>query len=509
MTTPTVTNGTETAPGRAAAIDPSPEGATGAASRARWWILIVACLAQLMVVLDATIVNIALPTAEADVGFSTDNRQWIVTGYALAFGSLLLVGGRLGDLLGRKATFLVGLVGFAAASAVGGAAASFEVLVAARAGQGVFAALLAPAALSLVTTTFTNPHERGRAFAIYGAIAGGGGAVGLILGGALTEYLSWRWCLYVNVPIAVIALIGALLLLPRSSRDTSASLDVPGSILSIAGLVGVVYGLANAETDGWTSPSTYGFILAGAALLAVFAYVETRVPNPLLPLTVLTDRNRGGSFLALALSGAGMFGVFLFLTYYLSTVLGYDPLPTGLAFLPMIGGIMVAAQVAPNVVERIGVKVPVTAGFLIAAAGMLLLTQLGLDSSYTTGVLPGLVVVGVGIGLIMAPSMSAATDRVDREHAGVASAAVNTVQQIGGSIGTAILSAVAASAAEDYLTGKNPADPTVLAQAGLGSYHSAFLASAILFAGGAVISVLLLRHGALVRDPDAAPVMAH
>ncbi|GLY30812.1 MFS transporter [Kineosporia sp. NBRC 101731] len=476
----------------------------------RWWILAVACLAQLMVVLDATIVNIALPTAQQDIGFSNDSRQWVVTGYALAFGSLLLVGGRLGDLVGRKTTFMVGLVGFAGASALGGTATTFGLLVGARAGQGVFGALLAPAALSLLTTTFTDPHERGRAFAVFGALSGAGGAIGLILGGALTEYLSWRWCLYVNLPIAVIALAGGFLLLPRQPRDEDAAgLDIAGSVLSVAGLVSLVYGLASAETDGWTSGKTLGFIVAGLVLLVVFAWSQTRVASPLLPLAVLLDRNRGGSFLSVAFVGAGMFGVFLFLTYYLTTILGYEPLPTGLAFLPMIGGIMFSAQTSPALVERIGVKVPVTAGFLIAAVGMVWFSRLALDSSYAGHVLPGLIVVGLGIGLIIAPAMSAATDRVDPDHAGVASAAVNTFQQIGGSIGTAVFSAVAASAANEYLVGKNPADAAVVAGSYLESYTTAFLWAAFVFAAGAVISGVLLRHGALVRDPDAAPVMAH
>jgi EmrB/QacA subfamily drug resistance transporter len=504
--------GLQVAEPAADAVIPAPRGADRPVdhSSARWWILAVACLAQLMVVLDATIVNIALPTAQADIGFSNDNRQWIVTGYALAFGSLLLVGGRLGDLIGRKTTFLVGLVGFAGASAIGGTATSFELLVSARAGQGVFGALLAPAALSLLTTTFTNPHERGRAFAIFGALSGAGGAVGLILGGALTEYLSWRWCLYVNLPIAVVAIVGGYLLLPRQARDQDAhGLDIPGSVLSVFGLVSLVYGLGKAESDGWTSGVTLGFIGAGLILLALFTWVETRVAGPLLPLGVLLDRNRGGSYLSIGFVGAGMFGVFLFLTYYLSTVLGFKPLPTGLAFLPMIVGIVISAQIAPNIVERIGVKVPVTAGFVIAAAGMFWFTRLQVDSTYVVHVLPGLIVVGLGLGQVMAPAMSAATDRVDPEHAGVASAGVNTFQQIGGSIGTAVFSAIAASAASSYLAGKNAADPIVQAHAALDSYTSAFLWSGVVFAIGAVISVVLLRHGALVRDPDAPPTMAH
>jgi EmrB/QacA subfamily drug resistance transporter len=475
----------------------------------RWGILIVACLAQLMVVLDATIVNIALPTAQQDLGFSDGSRQWIVTAYALAFGSLLLLGGRLGDLLGRRIMFLTGLVGFAAASALGGAAGSFELLVSARAAQGVFAAMLAPAALSLVTTTFTDAAERARAFGVYGAIAGSGGAIGLLLGGTLTEFLSWRWCLYVNVPIAILALVGGFLWLQRGGGDRTASVDLPGAVLSVSGLVAVVYGLAHAETDGWGSAATLGFIALGVVLLALFVQVERRVRDPLLPLRVLADRNRAASFFAVGISGAGMFAMFLFLTYYLSTILGFSPLSTGLGFLPMSLALMLSAQFATPLVNRIGAKVPVTVGFAAAAVGMLLFTRLEVDSSYARDVLPGLIVVGLGLGFVMSPSMSGATDRVDPEHAGVASAAVNTFQQIGGSIGTAVFSALSASAAESYLSGRDPRDPLTQAQAALESYTAVFWAGVGVYALGAVICGFLLRHGAMAGDRDAPSVPAH
>ncbi|HEV7871268.1 MAG TPA: DHA2 family efflux MFS transporter permease subunit [Modestobacter sp.] len=489
----------------------APPASVSTSHARRWLILAVVALAQLVVVLDATIVNIALPTAQADLGFGNDDRQWIVTGYALAFGSLLLLGGRLADLFGRKPLFLVGLIGFAAASAVGGAAEGFGLLVTARAAQGVFGALLAPAALSLLTVTFTDGRERGRAFAIFGAISGGGGAIGLILGGALTEYLSWRWCLYVNVPIAAVAVVGALLFLPRTEPREKGGprLDVPGTVLSVAGLVSLVYGLGTAETDGWTSATTLGFVAAGAVLLTAFVLVELRTAHPLLPMRVVTDRVRGGAYLAVALIGGGMFGVFLFLTYFMSTVLGFDPLPTGVAFLPMIVGLMISAQLAPSLVNRIGLKVPVTAGFLIGGAGMLVFVSLGVDSGYWTHVFPGLVIVGLGLGLAIAPAFAAATLGVGREDAGVASAAVNTFQQIGGSIATAVLSALAAAAATDALVGVDPSDPAALLAASVTSYTTVFAWSAGIFAVGAVLCGLLLPHGAIEQDPEAAPVIAH
>lgn len=317
--------------------------------RHRWWILAVIGVAQLMVVLDATIVNIALPSAQKDLGFSDGDRQWVVTAYALAFGSLLLLGGRIGDLFGRKMTFLVGLVGFAGASALGGAATSFEMLIVARAGQGVFGALLAPAALALLTTTFTNPKERAKAFGVYGAIAGAGGAIGLLLGGLLTEYADWRWTLYVNLVFAAVAFVGGILLLQRTTRDKSATLDIPGAFLVGGGLFSLVYGFSNAESHDWSSVQTWGWLLAGAVLLAAFTWWQTRSTHPLLPLKVLLDRNRGASFISVLISGAGMFGVFLFLTYYLQQSLGYTPVETGLAFLPMTATLMIGATLATSV----------------------------------------------------------------------------------------------------------------------------------------------------------------
>jgi EmrB/QacA subfamily drug resistance transporter len=481
----------------------------GAQRDRRWWILAILGIAQLMVVLDATIVNIALPSAQKALHFSDSDRQWVITGYALAFGSLLLLGGRIGDLFGRKRTLVAGLIGFAAASAIGGAAQSFDVLVAARALQGAFGALLAPAALSLLSTTFSDPGERGRAFGIYGAIAVGGGAVGLLLGGVLTEYLSWRWSLYVNLAFAIPAAMAALGLLRNQIPAGRARIDLPGTLTASGGLFALVYGFSQAESHGWGAATTLGFLAAGVALLAAFAVIQRRVAHPLLPLRVVLDRNRGGSYLAVGTVGAGMFGVFLFLTYYLQQTLGFSPIETGFAFLPMIGAVMAVATTASTaLLPRTGPRPLMTLGMVLAAAGMVLFTQLGIDSTYAAHVLPGLIVAGVGLGLVMAPAMNTATLGVAPADAGVASATVNTMQQVGGSLGTALLSTLSASAASSYLAG-NPPSPDLAARAAVHGYTTAFWWGAAIFAIGAVVSALLLRRGASQPQPTAEPVLAH
>jgi EmrB/QacA subfamily drug resistance transporter len=471
----------------------------------RWWILAILGLAQLMVVLDTTIVNIALPSAQHALGFSDDARQWIVTGYALAFGSLLLLGGRIGDLFGRKRTLIAGLLGFAVVSAVGGLAPSFGVLVAARALQGAFGALLAPSALGLLTTTFTDPAERGKAFGIYGAIAGGGGALGLLLGGILTEYLTWRWSLYVNLVFAIPAVIGAVVLLGNEARTARAAIDLPGTLTASGGVFALVFGFSKAETLGWSNAVTIGFLAAGVVLLAAFVAIERRVARPLLPLRVVADRNRGGAYLAAGLASIGMFGVFLFLTYYLQQTLGFSPVQTGFAFLPMVGAVMIAATSSTaKLLPRVGPRPLIPTGMALSALGMVLLTGIGVDSSYASGVLPALLVMGVGFGLIMAPAMNTATLGVEPGDAGVASAMVNTAQQVGGSIGTALLSSIAASAATSFVaSGGAPA------LAAVHSYTTAFGWAAGIFAASALITGLLLRSGAPAAAPEGAPAFAH
>ena len=498
-----------TAPARAA----EPVGPGG-----RWVALVFIALAQLMVVLDATIVNIALPTAQRALDFSNDDRQWVVTSYALAFGSLLLLGGRLSDFFGRRRMFVIGVTGFALASALGGAAQDFTMLLIARALQGVFAAALAPAALSLLAVTFTEPRERAKAFSIFGAIAGGGGAVGLLAGGLLTEYASWRWCLYVNIVIGAVALVGAAVVLRSGPPATRPRLDLPGALTAVLGVVGIVYGLANSESHGWGSALTWAPLAAGVVVLALFFLVESRVAHPLLPLRVVRDRNRGGAYLTIGIVGIGLFGVFLFLTYYLTTTLGYSPVRTGAAFLPMMGAIIVSATlVGTFLVARVGPRPLVPVGALLGAAGMWWFTRLELDSSYATGVLPALLVIGVGLGLTFAPVQNAAVTGVDPQDVGVASAMINTVQQVGGAIGTAVLSYVAATAATGYVTdnvGAGGVTARLTALGTLDGYRTVFWWSSGVFLLGAIAAALLFRSGPLqgaakslpAPDEDAAAV---
>lgn len=475
----------------------------------RWWTLSVVALAQLMVVLDSTVVNIALPSAQADLGFSNGDRQWIVTAYSLAFGSLLLLGGRLSDLIGRKRTFIIGLIGFAVASAIGGAAGTFGILVGARALQGAFGALLAPTALAVLTTTFTIPKERARAFGVFGAIAGAGGAIGLLLGGYLTEYFDWRWNLYINVFIAIIAVVGAAIFVGNAKRTgPRPQLDIPGTLLVSGALFGLVYGFSNAETDGWDSPLTWGMLTAAGLLLIAFVLWQRRATHPLLPLSIVLDRNRGAAYLSVLIAGAGMFGIFLFVTYYLQTSQHFTPIQTGLSFLPMIGMLVLAAQLSTNLfVPRFGPKIMVPFGMSLAAIGMVYLTHLDLGSTYAADILPPLMILGFGMGSIMPASIQTATLGVDGHFAGVASAMVNTSQQVGGSIGTALLNTLAATAATDYVASHLPATAAVAADAAVHSYATAYWWGAGLFAFGAVLAALLFRrlgHGISLANPHAA-----
>ncbi|WP_062289744.1 MFS transporter [Demequina phytophila] len=474
----------------------------------RWWGLAAIGLAQLMVVLDMTIVNIAMPTAQADLGISDADRQWIITAYTLAFGGLLLLGGRLGDVVGRKRMLIIGLVGFAAASALGGVSQNFEMLISARALQGVFAAALAPAALSMLNVTFTEARERARALGIYGAIAGGGAAIGLILGGALTQYLDWRWTMMVNVPIAVVAVIGASMFLhDRGIRAAHARLDIPGAILATAGLLAIVYGLSEAEQDGWTSTLVLSMLAIGVALLAVFVLVERRTPHALLPLHLLRERNRVGALAAVGLSQVGMFGVFLFLTYYLQGIQGYSPMKTGIAFLPMVAGMMTGSVViSARLLPRVGPRRLMVPGLTLAALALAFLTQMQVDSGYWLHVLPGLLFLGLGMGMTFMPSMATATGGVRGTDAGVVSATLNTTQQVGGSIGIALLNTVAATATTNWITSNGADTPAAMAEATVHGFSTAMWVSVGAVVLAAITAAILVNARPGVGGAHGAPV---
>jgi EmrB/QacA subfamily drug resistance transporter len=433
----------------------------------------------------------------------------MVTAYTLAFGALLLLGGRIADYNGRKRTFIIGLIGFAGASALGGLAPNQELLFAARALQGAFAALMAPSALSIVTVTFTEPKERAQAFGVFGALAGGGAAIGLIVGGVLTEYASWRWCLGVNVPVALIVAVAAVPLVHESRAHGDTRYDVPGVLLSTTGLFSLVYGFTeaaratnpndptSAAVKGWGDPSTVTFLVLAVVLLVAFVLWERRASNPLLPLRVVLDRNRGGSFLVFLLVGAGLFAMFLFLTYYFQVNLGYTPLKAGFAFLPFSLGIILAAGGVAQLLPRVGPRALMVPGLSMAVVGMLLLTRIDQDSSYWALVFPAMVLMSVGLAGVFIPAASTSLVGVGSHDAGVASAVLNTSQQIGGSLGTALLNTLFAGAVTAYFTANPPSSPEqarqVLPLAFIDGYHVAFYWGAGLFGVALVVAATLIN----------------
>ena len=464
----------------------------------RWLALAVIMLAQLMVVLDATVVNVALPHAQAALDISNADRQWIVTAYTLAFGGLLLLGGRIADYFGRKRTFMIGLIGFAAASALGGAAVNERMLFGARALQGAFGALLAPAALSLLTVTFTEAKERAKAFGVFGAISGGGAAIGLISGGVLTQYASWRWCLLVNVPIAAIALLAAIPIVHESKAQGNTRYDIPGAVLATLGLVALVYGFTEAakphgtSTNGWAAPVTISMLVSALALLAAFLWWESRTNNPLLPLRVITDRNRATSYLVSILVGAGLLGMFLFMTFYLQQTQHYSPLKTGIAYLPFSGGLILAAGIAAQFLPRVGPRILMTIGGVLATAAMVWLTQLDANSSYVTAILPAFVAMSIGMGLLFVPLGATALSGVGNHDAGVASAMVNTTQQVGGSLGTALLNTIFTTTVASFAV-THGTSPAARVGGAIHGYNVAFTASAMLFAVAGLLAALFIR----------------
>ncbi|MCF8572272.1 MFS transporter [Gordonia sp. HY002] len=485
----------------------------------RWKALVFICIAQLMVVLDGTVVNIALPYAKQDLNISDSNQQWLITAYALAFGGLLLFGGRIADLWGRRRALMVGLVGFAFASALGGAAVNEAMLFGARALQGAFGALLAPAALSLLTVMFTSPKERARAFGVFGAIAGGGAAVGLLLGGLLTQVLDWRWTMYINVVFAAIALAGAIFEIKEPPRDPDhvVKLDFLGVVLAGSGLALVVYGFSRAAETSWGDTGTVTSLVVSVVLLALFVAWQTRSRYPLLPLRVVADRARGGAYLAVGLSVIAMFGSFLYLTLYMQTVHHYSPLSAGVAFLPMVFGMLIGStQIAARLITRVPPRFLLVPGALLAACGMLLFTQISADSTrYWSVIFPALIMLGMGMGTVFMTSMNLATFGVEPYDAGVASAMVNTSQQVGGAVGTALLNTVAANAATSYITShkdavRAPADAVHMQAVALVHGESmGFYVAAGILAAVALITGLLINVGRPIGEPaEVAPVAA-
>ncbi|MEU5629542.1 MFS transporter [Streptomyces tendae] len=454
----------------------------------RWKILAVIGIAQLTIFLDTTVVNIALPSAQADLGFGDGDRQWVVTAYALAFGSLLLLGGRIVDLIGAKRSLMVSIIGFGLMSVLGGAANGFAMLVTARALQGAFAALVAPAALSFLLTAFKDPKERVKAFGVYGALGSGGLALGLVLGGALTDWLDWRWCLYVNVIFTAVVFFGSVVTMHNQRAEhRPEKLDLPGTVTASLGLFFLAFGLSNADDGDWGKVDVWGYLLVSVVLLVAFVLFELRSRNPLLPVRIVLNRNRGSAYLAMFLLGIGLFVQFLFLTYYLQLTLEFSAIESGLAFLPMIVGIGIGATTIPPVLEpKLGVRVLIPAGLVLAAVGSFWLSRLTTESSYAAGILVPSLIAGVGFGLVVSLGAAVATVGVQAEDAGAASALVNTVQQVGGSIGTALLSTLAITAADSFIEGKTPT-PQLAAEAAVESYTTAFFWGAVVFLVGAVV----------------------
>jgi EmrB/QacA subfamily drug resistance transporter len=474
--------------------------AVGRADPRRFKALFVIVIAQLMVVLDASIVTVALPSIQTDLHISVADRQWAFTAYTLAFGGLLLLGGRIADYVGRKRCFEIGLVGFAAASVFGGVAQNAAMLFGARAAQGAFAALLAPAALSLLTVTFTDAKERARAFGIYGAVSGGAMSIGLIMGGMLTQWASWRWTLLVNVPFAVIAFVGSRLVVAESRAEGEVHYDLVGTVTVTAGLVALVYGFTKAETVGWSSGTTISLLAGAVILLAAFVIIEARIEHPLLPLRVLADRTRGGAYLANLLTIAGMFSTFLLLTYYLQDILGYSALKTGVAYLPYSIGTFVGATLASQLMPRIGPRLLMVGGMVLGAIGLVMFAQIGVHTGFLSHVLPAEVVTSLGLGLAFVPLTSTALTGVEPADAGVASALINTTQQVGNSLGTALLNTIAATATAGYVA-SHGASSIVKATGLVHGYTTAFFVGAGFLGLSAAVSLFLIKP----RRDDRAP----
>ena len=479
-----------------------------------WLVLVLVCMAQFMVVLDATIVNVALPSIQSDLEMSDADLQWIVNAYTLVFGGFLLLGGRAGDLTGRKRIFLVGVVVFAVASLLNGLAPSSEFLIVFRGLQGLGAALVAPAALSIITTTFAEGAERTKAMGVWAAIAVGGGAVGLVLGGILTTTLSWPWIFYVNVPVGIAVFAASMRFVPES-RDEHAhkSFDVAGAVTVTAGLLTLVYGIVKAQEKGWTSLHTGGFFALAFVLLVGFVVIERRSAEPLVRLSIFRVPTVRASNVVMFLVAAGLFAMFYFNTLYLQRVLDYSALEAGLAFLPFTAGIIVGAGLSQRLVPKLGAREVPLLGMPMAIVGLLLFMGLQPDGSYVTDLLPGIMLASIGMGLTFVPITLIATSGIPVDDAGLASGLYNTSQQVGGALGLAVLATLAVSATEDTLAGVGgEPQPAEQAQALVDGFHVAYAGSALLVAGAAMLLLLLLRRqdvvavgaGELATEPAAA-----
>ncbi|MEV0687856.1 MFS transporter [Nocardia sp. NPDC050378] len=469
------------------------EYAAAPANSMRWWALVVLSAAQLMVVLDATVITIALPYAQRDLAITDGDKQWAITAYTLIFGGLLLLGGRMADYLGRRRIFLVGLVGFAVASALAGLAQNTVQLFLGRGLQGAFAALLAPAALSLLSVIFTDVRERARAFAVFAGITAGGVAFGLIVGGALTEFASWRWTLLINTPIALVAVAGALAVIARDiPAPRTGGYDLPGAVTVTLGLVAIVYGFSRAAEHGWLAPSTLGLLGAGCALLLVFVVIEARSTNPLLPLRIPGEINRGGALLTALLIPIAMFAMFLFLSFYYQNTLGYSPLEAGIAFLPFPIGIGIAAGITSSLLPKFGPRPVMVVGALLGVIGLVWLAQLSYGDGYALSVLPAQVVMAFGMGPLFVGMQAVALHQVRAEDSGVASALLNAAQQVGGAVGTALLTTLSVQAAEHYIA-EHPTVDHLVERASIYSYDVAFYVGAGFFLAAAVVIALMIK----------------
>ncbi|MFN8108755.1 MAG: MFS transporter [Thermoleophilia bacterium] len=462
--------------------------------RGAWLVLAIVCLAQFMVVLDATIVNVALPTMQRDLHFSSGSLQWVINAYTLLFGGFLLLGGRAADLFGRRRLFLTGVVLFTAASVLDGFAQSSGQLIAARALQGLGGALVSPAALSIVTTTFPDGRLRARAMGVWAAIAVGGGAIGLLLGGILTEYASWRWVFFVNVPVGLITFLLASRRVPESHAQEHRGFDLAGAVSVTGGLVALVYGIVKAQSFGWGSPKTLGLLGAAVALLAAFVVIERRSAAPLVQLGIFRMRSLTAANATMLVVAGGMFAIFFFATLYVQQILHLSPVQSGLGFLPLTAMIILASGIAQQVIGRIGVRTVALVGMSVAAAGLLLLSRAHVHGSYLADVLPGIVVMGLGLGFTFVPLTLIGTTGVDEGHAGLASGLFNTSQQVGGALGLAILSSLAANRTSDEVAGLGHApQPGEMASALVSGYHVAFVAGAGLILLGVLFAATLIR----------------